>query len=59
MEDAEEERKRIIIQADGVSESLLEKNFHDLKGFFEEKKKADDRIVELKRKLSDLMAQKT
>ena len=58
LEDAEEERKRIIIQADGVSESLLEKNFHDLKGFFEEKRKADDRIVELKRKLSDLMAQK-
>ena len=58
LEDAEEERKRIIIQADGVSESLLEKNFHDLKGFFEEKRKADDRIVELKRRLSDLMNQK-
>lgn len=58
IEEAEDERKRIIIQADGISENLLEKNFHDLKGFFEEKKKADDKIGDLKRKLDALQKEK-
>lgn len=59
IEEAEEERKRIIIQADGISENLLEKNFHDLKGFFDEKRKADDKIAVLRGKLSELLAEKT
>lgn len=58
IDETEEERKRIIIQADGISESLLEKNFHDLKGFFDEKKKADDKIATLKAKLQDLEIEK-
>lgn len=58
IEEAEEERKRIIIQADGISENLLEKNFHDLKGFFEEKRKADDKIINLKITLEKLKEEK-
>ena len=58
IEEAEEERKRIIIQADGISENLLEKNFHDLKGFFDEKKKADDKIAILRGKLSEYLQEK-
>lgn len=58
IEEAEEERKRIIIQADGISENLLEKNFHDLKGFFDEKKKADDKIAVLREKLSEYLQEK-
>ena len=58
IEEAEDERKRIIIQAEGISENLLEKNFHDLKGFFDEKQKADKKILDLQLKLDTLLKEK-
>lgn len=47
----EDEKARILIQADGVSEEMLDKSFHDLKGYFEQKGKAENRATELKGKI--------
>lgn len=58
IKDAEEEKQRLLIQSDGVSEDLLEKNFKDIKGFFEEKTKAEARIKDLKEDLEVLIARK-
>ena len=58
IKEAEEEKQRLLIQSDGISEDLLDKNFKDLKGFFEEKNKAENRIKELKSQLNILLETK-
>lgn len=44
----EDEKARILILADGISEEMLDKSFHDLKGYFEQKGKAETRATELR-----------
>lgn len=60
IEELEDERQRILVQvkSDGISEALLDKNFHDLKGFFEEKKRSDESILKLEANLKRLQAEK-
>ncbi len=53
-----DEKARILIQADGMSEEALEASFKDLKGYFEQKGKADQRISELKLILKDKEAKR-
>lgn len=50
----EDEKARILIQADGVSEEMLTKSFSDLKGYFEQKSNAERKINDLERELKDL-----
>ena len=50
----EDEKARILIQADGVSEEVLDKSFHDLKGYFDQKGKAEKRAIELNAKIKEL-----
>ena len=52
--DMEDEKARILIQADGVSEEMLTKSFFDLKGYFEQKSNAERKINDLERELKDL-----
>jgi len=53
IEETEDEKARILIEADGISEELLNKSFSDLKGYFEQKGKAENRIIETQAKLKD------
>lgn len=50
----EDEKARILIQADGVSEEMLNKSFSDLKGYFEQKGNAERKIDDYQRELKDL-----
>ncbi|MDD5892126.1 MAG: AAA family ATPase [Bacteroidales bacterium] len=50
----DEEKARILIQAEGVSEEMLDKSFHDLKGYFEQRGKAENRATELRGKIEGL-----
>lgn len=52
--DMDEEKARILIQAEGVSEEMLDKSFHDLKGYFEQKGRAEKRATELKARIESL-----
>lgn len=54
IQDAEDEKNRLLIQSPGITEDLLDKNFKDLKGFLETKSRAERRVVELKSKLDGL-----
>lgn len=56
--DAENEKQRLLIQSDGLSEEMLDKSFKDLKGYFEQKNRADKRIVELEQKEAGLLETK-
>jgi len=58
IKEAEDEKQRLLIQSDGISEDLLDKNFKDLKGFFEEKNKAESRIKDLREQLEVLQLKK-
>lgn len=51
IQEANDEKARLLIQADGVSEDLLDKSFADLKGYFESKSRAETRIAEANGKL--------
>lgn len=53
-QDTEDEKARLLIQAGNLSEELLQKSFLDIKGMFEQKGRAETRLVELERDLQDL-----
>mgnify|MGYP002520550492 FL=1 len=57
MQDTQDEKARLLIQAGNVSEELLQKSFVDIKGMFEQKGRAETRLVELERDLQDLKAE--
>lgn len=57
IQDAEDEKARLLIQAGNVSEELLQKSILDIKGMFEQKGRAETRLVELERDYQDLKAQ--
>ena len=54
IQEANDEKARLLIQADGVSEEMLEKSFADLKGYFESKSRAEKRIIEASGNLKEL-----
>lgn len=54
IQDAEDDKARLLIQAGNVSDELLQKSFIDIKGMFEQKGRAEQRLVILQRELEDL-----
>jgi DNA sulfur modification protein DndD len=57
IQDAEDDKARLLIQAGNVSEDMLQKTFTDIKGMFEQKGRAEKRLVELEGELTDLKIQ--
>ena len=51
VQDTIDEKSRLLIQAGNVSEAILEKDFNDIKGLFEQKGRAEVRLVELNTEL--------
>ena len=49
--DIQDEKARLLIQAGNVSESVLEKDFNDIRGLFNQKERANVRLAELKSEL--------
>lgn len=47
LQEANDDKARLLIQVDGVTEDQLDLQFHDLKGYFEQKSKAEKRLVTL------------
>ena len=43
LQEMEDEKARILIQAEGVSEEMLDKSFQDLKGYFDQKVQLEER----------------
>lgn len=54
IQDAEDDKARLLIQAGNVSEELLQKDFNDIKKMFEQKGRAEQRLVALQKELEDL-----
>lgn len=54
IQDIIDEKSRLLIQAGNVSEAVLEKDFNDIKGLFEQKGRAEVRLVELNGELERL-----
>lgn len=52
-----DEKSRLLIQAGNVSESVLEKDFKDIKGLFEQKGRAEIRLTEMNNELRLLQNQ--
>lgn len=52
-----DEKSRLLIQAGNVSESVLEKDFKDIKGLFEQKGRAEIRLTEMNNELTLLQNQ--
>lgn len=52
-----DEKSRLLIQAGNVSESVLEKDFKDIKGLFEQKGRAEIRLTEMNNELALLQNQ--
>ena len=57
LQDIMDEKSRLLIQAGNVSEAVLEKNFKDIKGLFEQKSRAELRLAELTNELAMLQRQ--
>lgn len=53
--EAEDDKARLLIQTDGLTEEQLDLDFTNLKGYFEQKGKADIRLAELKQKEQGLL----
>lgn len=51
LQDIVDEKSRLLIQAGNVSEAMLEKDFNDIKGLFEQKGRTEVRLTELKGEL--------
>ena len=49
--DIQDEKARLLIQAGNVSEAVLEKDFNDIKGLFNQKERANVRLAELNSEL--------
>ena len=58
IKEMEDEKARILIQAEGVSEEMLDKSFQDLKGYFDQKGRAEKLALELQQKIKILKGQK-
>lgn len=51
IQEAEDEKSRLLIQSSGLTEELLDKNFSDITGFFNQQSRASVRVTELKKDL--------
>lgn len=58
LQDADDEKSRLLIQSHGLTADMLDKNFSDIKGFFEQHNRAQKRISELNTKLEQKNAEK-
>lgn len=54
IQDIIDEKTRLLIQAGNVPESLLESQYNDIKGLFEQKNRAEVRLTELNSELAQL-----
>lgn len=54
LQDIVDEKSRLLIQAGNVSETVLEKDFNDIKGLFEQKGRTEVRLTELNNELEQL-----
>lgn len=52
LQDIMDEKSRLLIQAGNVSETVLEKDFKDIKGLFEQRGRAEIRLTEMKGELA-------
>lgn len=52
LKDIMDEKSRLLIQAGNISEAVLEKDFKDIKGLFEQKGRAEIRLTEMNNELS-------
>lgn len=57
LQDIMDEKSRLLIQAGNVSESVLEKNFTDIKGLFDQKGRAEVSLTKMNDELSLLQRQ--
>lgn len=57
IQEIEDEKARLLIQAGNVSEAVLEKNFKDIKGLFEQKERASTRLAQLEKEFEELEKQ--
>ena len=57
IQDIIDEKSRLLIQAGNVSEAILEKDFNDIKGLFEQKGRTEVRLTELNRDLEQMQKQ--
>lgn len=57
LQDILDDKSRLLIQAGNVSEAVLEKDFKDIKGLFEQKGRAEIRLTEMINELSLLQNQ--
>ncbi len=57
LQDIMDEKSRLLIQAGNVSEAVLEKDFNDIKGLFDQKGRAEVRLTEMNNELSLLQNQ--
>ena len=53
IQEIEDEKSRLLIQANGISENMLDKNFNDIKGYFEQRNRAKQRISDYKAEMKD------
>ena len=49
LDEAEEEKTRLVLQAQGLSEEMLEKGFRDFKGYADRRQKAEIKMANLER----------
>lgn len=54
LQDIQDEKARLLIQAGNVSEAVLEKDFNDIRGLFNQKERANVRLAELNSELEIL-----
>lgn len=54
LQDIQDEKSRLLIQSGNVSEAVLEKDFKDIKGLFEQKGRAELRLLELMNELGTM-----
>jgi DNA sulfur modification protein DndD len=58
LQEAEDEKSRLLIQSSGLTEEMLDKDFNDIKGYFEQQKRAELRVSDLSKQLENKIAEK-
>ena len=58
LQEANDEKNRLLMQASGASEDVLEAKFNDIKGFFDQKNRSEMRLIKLNDELNILLARK-
>lgn len=58
LKDAQDEKSRLLIQCNGVSEEVLAANFTDIRGLFEQKGRSEKRLLKLNTDLNNLLEEK-